>query len=119
MNVAILGASNKPDRYSYKALQMLRECGHTPYPVHPKLEEIDGLAVYASLGEIPDPIDTITVYLAARNSNPIADQIVDAGARRVIFNPGAENPDLAERLRRSGSEPVDACTLVMLRTGQF
>ncbi len=119
MNVAVLGASNKPERYSYKAVRLLREKGHRPYPVHPALAEVDGLPVFRSLSAIPEPIDTITVYLSARNQEPIEDELVASGARRVIFNPGAENPPIAERLRECGKEVVHACTLVLLNTGEF
>ena len=119
MNVAVLGASDKPDRYSYKAIVMLRETGHTPLPVHPRLVGIEGIPVHKSLAVIPEPIDTITVYLAARNSDVVADDILNSGARRVIFPPGAESPELAKRLSDKGIEALDACPLVMLRTGQF
>jgi len=119
MNVAVLGASNKPDRYSYKAVMLLRKKGHAPYPVHPLLKEIEGLPVYASLRAIPDPIDTITVYLSARNQQTVAEDILRSGARRVIFNPGAENRELAARLQQQGVESLEACTLVLLTTGQF
>lgn len=119
MNVAILGASNKPDRYSFKALRMLREKGHTPFPVHPALSTVDGIPVWSSLRAIPEPIDTVTVYLSARNQEAIANDLLDGGMRRVIFNPGAENPELAERLRQHGKEVLEACTLVLLSTGQF
>ena len=119
MNVAVLGASDKPDRYSYKAVQMLLEKGHTPFPIHPRLDQVQGLRVYRRLGDVPEPVDTITVYLSARNSEPVADEILDSGARRVIFPPGAESPALAKRLVEKGIEAVDACPLVMLRTGQF
>jgi uncharacterized protein len=119
MNVAVLGASNKPERYSYKAVRLLRETGHTPYPVHPALTEVDGLPVFRSLSAIPAPIDTITVYLSLQNQQPITEELLDSGARRVIFNPGAENPELAEHLRQRGKEVLEACTLVLLNTGQF
>jgi len=119
VNVAVLGASQKPDRYSFKAVRMLREKGHTPYPVHPALAEVDGIPVWPSLPAVPVPIDTVTVYLSARNQQPIADHLLHSGARRVIFNPGAENPELADELRRRGKEVLHACTLVLLTTGQF
>ena len=119
LNVAVLGASNKPDHYSYQAVILLREKGHTPYPVNPRLNTVDSIPAYASIAEIPAPVDTVTVYLSAENQRPIADAIVNSGARRVILNPGAENPELAKRLQRAGIEAINACTLVMLRTGQF
>ncbi len=113
MNVAVLGASNNPDRYSYKAVRMLRQKGHTPYPVHPALAEVDGLPAFPSLGAIPAPIDTITVYISPQNQQPIAGELLNSGARRIIFNPGAENPALAEQLRQRGKDVVEACTLVL------
>ncbi|MBN1675163.1 MAG: CoA-binding protein [Kiritimatiellae bacterium] len=119
MNVAVLGASRKPDRYSYKAVKLLAEKGHTPFPVHPSLQEVDGIPVCPSLREIGEPIDTITVYLSAANSDKVADDILASGAKRVIFNPGAENPVLASQLAARGIEVVQACTLVMLKTNQF
>jgi predicted CoA-binding protein len=119
MNVAVLGASNKPERYSFKAVRMLREKGHTPYPVHPALAEADGLPVFHSLSAISAAVDTITVYLSARNQQPIAGEMLNSSARRIIFNPGAENPELAEQLRQRGKEVMQACTLVLLTTGQF
>ena len=119
MNVAVLGASNKPDRYSYKAVMLLREKGHTPFPVHPSLPAVENIPVHASLRSIPAPIDTISVYLSARNQEPLVEYILQSGAQRVIFNPGAENPALAERLQAAGIEALNACTLVLLTTGQF
>lgn len=119
MNVAILGASNKPDRYSYKALLLLMEKGHTPFPVHPLLKEINGIHVYRRLSEILAEIHTITIYLSAQNQQTIANEILQSKAQRVIFNPDTENPDLAQKLQQMGIETVNACTLVLLKTNQF
>jgi len=119
MNVAILGASNKPDRYSHKALMLLLEKGHRPYLVHPCLTEIEGFPVYRSLRVIPYPIDTVTVYLSAKNQRVISEDILQSRYRRIIFNPGAENPGLMEQLKKQGKNVLEACTLVMLKTRQF
>lgn len=119
MNVAVVGASNKPDRYSYKAVMMLKEKGYVPFPVHPSLKAVEELAVFPNIKAIPETIDTITMYLSAANQKNIEDDIFHSSARRVIFNPGAENPGLAERLRAAGKETLDACTLVLLSTGRF
>lgn len=119
MNVVVLGASNKPDRYSYKAVMLLREKGHTPYPVHPHIQEIEGIPVHPSLPVVPEGIHTITVYLSPQNQCSVEADMLKSGARRVIFNPGAENPDLAERLAQAGIAVENACTLVLLKTGQF
>ncbi len=119
MNVAVLGASRNPDRYSYKAVKKLQEKGHIPLPVHPCIKDIEGLPVFARLGDIPEAVDTVTVYLSAIWSAKITDEIANCGARRVIFNPGAENPGLAAQLEAKGMKVVEACTLVLLATGQF
>jgi predicted CoA-binding protein len=119
MNVAVLGASRKPDRYSYKAVRLLEAKGHTPLPVHPCIREIDGIPVYRTLADVPRPVDTVTVYLSADNSSRISGDILSAPARRVIFNPGAENAELASALKEKGVDVVEACTLVLLETGEF
>jgi hypothetical protein len=98
---------------------LLEEHGHTVFPVHPSLGEVEGRKVYASLGDIPETIDTVTVYLSARNSNPLTEDLRAMQPRRIIFNPGAENEELAETLRADGVDVVEGCTLVMLKTGQF
>jgi len=117
--VAVLGASAKPERYSYKAVKMLSENGHVVYPVHPSRIPIDGVECYANLGEIPEAVDTITVYLGQRNSAPLIDDILASGARRVILNPGAESELVKKRCSEAEMEVLEACTLVLLATDQF
>ncbi len=117
--VVIVGASNKPDRYAYKALRMLRQYGHEVVPVNPALDTIEGIAVVANVGEITGPVDTVTMYVGAKISAGLTEGLIALKPRRVIFNPGAENPELAERLQAFGIQPEEACTLVMLSTGQF
>lgn len=119
MRVAILGASDQPDRYAHKAFVMLREYKHTVFPVAPGLGEVEGVKAYARLAEVPQPIDTLTVYLRAEISSALEQEILAAKAKRVIFPPGAENPDLESKLKAAGAEVLEACTMVMLRTNQF
>ncbi len=118
-NVVILGASPKPDRYAYKAFEMLRRHGHRPVPVNPAFDEILGQKCYPKISEAPKPIDTVTLYLGEARSNPLIDEIIAAKPRRIIMNPGAENQALAEKAEEAGIEVVEGCTLVMLQTGQF
>ena len=117
--VAILGASPKPDRYAYKAFEMLRDYGHRPLPVNPAFEEILGEKCYRTISEAPGPIDTVTLYLGEARSNPLIDEIIAAKPRRIIMNPGAENFALADKAEAAGIEVVEGCTLVMLRSGEF
>ena len=116
---AVLGASPKEDRYSFKAVRMLKEHGFTPVPVHPAGHNVDGLEGLKSLDEITDSIDTLTVYVSAKISSAEVEKILKLNPRRVIFNPGAENPELGKELEKAGIEVVEACTLVMLRTEQY
>jgi hypothetical protein len=117
--VAILGASRKPDRYAYRAFEMLREHGHRPVPINPAFDDILGEKCYPTIADAPKPIDTVTMYLGAARSNPLIDEIIAAKPRRIIMNPGAENQALAEKAEAAGIEVVEDCTLVMLGTGEF
>ena len=69
--------------------------------------------------ELPEPVHTISLYLSAKNQDGLLEGVLASGAVRVIFNPGTENPELEDALRAHGIEPLRACTLVLLRTGQF
>lgn len=119
MNVAIIGASNKQHRYSNMALNRLREAGHVVYPVHKVHSEIDGVAVYRSVDDIKDKIDTVTLYVNSAVSDSMADSILALKPRRIIFNPGAENYSLRDLAEKQGIETVFSCTLVLLSTGHF
>lgn len=117
--VAVMGASPKPDRYAYRAMEMLRSYGHHSIPVNPAFKEILGETCYPSIGGAPQPIDTVTMYLGKERSDPLIAEILAAKPRRIIMNPGAENANLAEEAREAGIEVVEDCTLVMLQTGAF
>ncbi len=119
MNVAVIGASDKKDRYSYKALMLLKEKGHTVFPVHQRLRKIEGIKVYSSIKNIKEPIDTISLYVSESVSGAIIDDILSKSPKRIIFSPGAENPELKRKAREKGIVAIDACTIVMLNTGQF
>lgn len=119
MKTLILGASDNPERYSYKALSMLMKHGHSVVLVHPTLKTINNIQVYNSIGNVKGPIDTITVYVSPGISDPLEADLLTLKPRRVIFNPGAENPRLARALRAAGIKTQDACTLVLLQTHQY
>ena len=118
-NVAVLGASPKEERYSFKAVRMLKEHGHKPIPVHPAGHTVDGVSGLKSLSDINVEIDTLTVYVNSSISAQAHNEIIKLKPRRVIFNPGAENKELANKLNVDGIGTIEACTLVMLQTKQF
>ena len=117
--VAILGASAAAERYAFKAQRLLKQCGHRVLPINSKLKEIDGDTTLPSLKAIAEPVDTLTVYVRPALSSAMAADILALAPRRVIFNPGAENPQLETTLRQAGIASEDACTMVLLRTHQF
>ncbi|HMK43633.1 MAG TPA: CoA-binding protein [Dissulfurispiraceae bacterium] len=119
MRVAVVGASPKPERHSNMAMHALIELGHEAIPVAPGRTEILGRKVYPTLAEVPGILDTVTMYLGARRQEAVIAEMIRKKPRRVIFNPGAENPHAYDSLRAAGIEVLEACTLVMLRTGQF
>ena len=119
MTVLILGASSKPNRYSYLALNDLRNYGHQVIAVGLKSAQVNDIQIQTELPDVETPIDTVTIYLNKNNQVKYEKYILELQPRRVIFNPGAENSDLMKRLADLNIETLNACTLVMLRTSQF
>ena len=118
-NVAVLGASPKPERYSNQAVRLLASFDYRPIPVNPAFEEVEELTCYPNLAAIQDPLHTITLYLGPARSTPLIDDIIAASPQRIIMNPGAENEALAEAASSAVIEVVEGFTLVMLRARLF
>lgn len=118
-NVAIIGASKKHDRYSYKAFQELVNGAYNPIPINPVLKDIEGVPCYSSLGACPDKIDIITIYVRPSVLVDIVPQLISVNPERVIFNPGTEDADIMEELTKEGIKVQIACTIVLLKTNQF
>lgn len=117
--VVVLGASDKPERFSNMAIKKLIQYGHSVIPVHPRLAQIDGLPVISDLADIEASIDTLTLYIGSRRIQPLIDKIVCLRPKRVILNPGTESEVLERKLTENHIAFVKACTLVMLDTGEF
>jgi len=117
--VVVLGASNKPHRYSYKAIRMLQEYGHGVIPVHPRLENIDGLVVKHRTAHIDIPVDTLTLYIGPQRIAPLIDDIIQLNPSRVILNPGTESEELELALLHNKIGFLKDCTLRMLEQGRF
>lgn len=118
-HVAVLGASPKPERYSYKACAMLAGHGHRVTPINPYHPKVAGIPSVARLSDIGQSVDTVTVYMRGQLLAPLVDDLLALSPRRVIFNPGSEDADIEKRLQLAGVVVEEACTLVLLRTGQF
>jgi hypothetical protein len=117
--VVILGASDNPERYSYKAMKRLLEAGHEVVLVNRGYTEIEGQPVLADLGDVTGEVDTLTMYVRPEVSTILIDKIIALKPKRVIFNPSTDNARLQLALDEALIDWESACTLVLLRTGQF
>jgi hypothetical protein len=114
----VLGASLKADRYSNFAIHKLVNYDHEVVAVGLKKGEVAGIKIKTDINDV-DNIDTITLYLNPTRQQPYYDDIIQLNPRRVIFNPGTENPELYQKLKAANIEIEIACTLVLLSTNQY
>lgn len=119
MKTLVLGATPNPQRYAFLAANKLVKHGHEIVNVGIKEGEVAGVEILNGRPELED-VDTVTLYVGTRNQEPYYDWLVDEiKPRRIIFNPGTENAELAMRARQAGIETEVGCTLVMLSSGQY
>ncbi|WP_113664004.1 CoA-binding protein [Pedobacter nanyangensis] len=114
----IIGASPDPNRYAYKAAHMLTSKGHQIVNIGIKNGAVAGAEIEKP-GAIYHDIDTITLYIGPATQPQYFDYIVATKPKRVIFNPGTENEALEELLEQHQIKYTEACTLVLLSTGQY
>jgi len=114
----ILGASENPSRYSYLALNKLRSKGHEVVAIGKRAGMVNNVTIQTS--QVPsDDIETVTLYLNPDHQKPYYDYILSLKPKRIIFNPGTENRELERLAEGEGIDAIEACTLVMLSTGQY
>ena len=114
----VLGASSNPERYSYLAVNRLVAHGHDVVAVGRRNGKINTTEIITDHPHVKD-VDTITLYLNAQNQKQYYDYIISLHPKRIIFNPGAENEELAKLAKQNDIQPMEACTLVLLSTGQY
>ena len=118
--VAILGVSDNKSRYSYLAYENLISKQYTNViGITPKKISLPEIYIVHSLKDVKSPIHTLTLYVRSEKLSPLIEDILKLNPKRIILNPGTENPDLIERATSQGIEIVEGCTLVMLNTNQF
>nr|BDT28816.1 CoA-binding protein [Bacteriovorax sp. HI3] len=111
MKVVVFGYSEGPDRYSNMAANLLHDYKHEVVTINPRQEE--------ELKKINTSFHTLTLYVNPQISDKYQDLLLNSKPKRVIFNPGTENPALEKKFEAQGAEVVIGCTLVMLKTQQF
>ena len=121
--VLVVGASDKPDRYSTRAIKMLQDANYNIIGIHPLLRVVEGVEVYPSLDQIPEvllkTIDTVTIYVNTQVSDNMTESLKRLSPRRIIWNPGSENLSVIDNLKETSIQNIEACTLVLLSTDQF
>jgi len=114
----VLGASENPSRYSFMAINRLRQKGHPVVAIGRREGTVADVALIKDKIAVED-LDTVTLYLSEAHQQEYQDYILSLKPRRIIFNPGAENDELERLARAQGIQTMEACTLVMLSTGQY
>ncbi|MFN4082294.1 MAG: CoA-binding protein [Bacteroidia bacterium] len=114
----VVGASEKPYRYAYKATKMLKDYGHEVLAFGKKKGYIDDTSI---TDEWPDDkeVETVTLYINPELQRQYYEKIIALKPKRVIFNPGTENIEFEKYLAQNNIQPIEACTLVMLATNQY
>jgi predicted CoA-binding protein len=114
----ILGATENPDRYAYRAAQSLTRHGHPIELVGQRSGTVAGKPIHTDQPPL-EGVHTVTLYVGTRNLPPLYDYILSLKPQRIIFNPGTENSELRQRAAAEGIETVYGCTLVMLASAQY
>ncbi|HEY5970231.1 MAG TPA: CoA-binding protein [Chitinophagaceae bacterium] len=114
----VLGASDNPSRYSYLAVNRLRSHGHPVVAIGKKNTMVADVPIEKEKKDWSD-VDTVTLYLNPTHQQQYYDYILSLNPKRIIFNPGAENDELADLATKNGIVPIEACTLVLLSTKQY
>ena len=114
----VLGASESTSRYGNMALRRLRANGHEVVAIGRREGQVGDVVIHKSKLQ-EEGIDTVTMYMNEQNQKEYEDYILSLKPKRIIFNPGAENYTLAQKAEQQGVQTIEACTLVMLSTGQY
>jgi len=114
----ILGATTNPSRYGNIATKRLKSYGHEVVPVGIREGDIEGVPILLGQPEVND-VDTVTLYLNPKRQEAFYDYILSLHPKRIIFNPGTENPELVKLAKENDIEVEIACTLVMLSVGEY
>jgi len=112
--VAVIGASSDRRKYGNKALRAFRDQGYRVLAINPNEAEVEGLRTYASVLDVPDPIDMATFYVPPDVGEQVIGEVAQKGVGEVWFNPGSESDALVARARGLGLQPILACSIVAI-----
>ena len=112
--VAVIGASNRREKFGNRAVRAFREQGYTVIPINPHEREIEGLQAYASVLDVPGPIDMASFYVPPEIGALVIEDVAKKGIAEVWLNPGAESDALLARARMLSIQPIVACSIVAI-----
>jgi len=112
--VAVIGASNHREKFGNRAVRAFSEQGYTVIPINPHEREIEGLRAYASVLDVPGPIDMASFYVPPGIGALVIDDVAKKGITEVWLNPGSESDALVARARMLSIQPIVACSIVAI-----
>jgi predicted CoA-binding protein len=110
--VAIIGASNNRAKYGNKAVRAFQKQGYTVYPVNPSETQVEGLAAYGSIKDVPGRPDLISVYVRPEQVIKLLPDIGAKGCDELWLNPGTESEEVLKEAERLGLNVIQACSIV-------
>jgi uncharacterized protein len=112
--VAVIGASNNPRKFGNRAVRAYQQQGYTVVPINPHEREIEGLTAYASVLDVPGPIDMASFYVHPEVGEQIIGDVARKGIPEVWLNPGAESDALIARAEALQLRPIVACSIIAI-----
>jgi len=112
--VAVIGASSDRRKFGNRALRAFRQQGYTVLPINPNEQEVEGLGTYASVLDVPGPIDMATFYVPPEVGERVIDDVARKGIAEVWINPGAESDALVARAQSLNIRPILACSIIAI-----
>ena len=109
--VAVIGASNDRRKYGNKAVRAFRAQGYIVYPINPHETSVEGVAAFAKVTDVPEPVEMATMYVPPEVGLAVVDDLARKGIKEVWLNPGSESDALVARARALGLEPIEACSI--------
>jgi predicted CoA-binding protein len=110
--VAVIGASKNRTKFGNRALRAYDRQGFTVIPINPHETEVEGHKTYASVLDVPGPIDIATVYVPPRYGVRVMEQLAEKGVPEIWLNPGADGPEVVGRARELGLNTIQACSIM-------
>jgi uncharacterized protein len=112
--VAVIGASSNRNKFGNRALRAFQQQGYTVVPINPNEREVEGLKTYASVLDVPGPIDMASFYVPPDIGEQVIAEVAQKGIGEVWLNPGAESDELIARARALQIQPIIACSIVAI-----